>query len=193
MFTRLLNALGLATYKQFSDLERDWFDNAKMDRKTIEEILTFHDNQKTFLEHKFKEIEDGQGCDCESSIEMINDRLDVLEEEGDGVLTKSNFDIDNHFDIDNYSDEIDRMINNELDYSYTFVPQSDIETMIEDSILEFAKKRMTVEESIEKIGTLCIEKIGGAILGLTHEEPELENEPLVITDPVLRQIIEDKN
>lgn len=199
MIKRLLNALGLATYKQFTDLERDWFDNARMDRKAIENILAFHANQKTFLEHKWKELEQSiqDAADCPDSdgnaqeIDRLITRVDALEEEGDGVLTKNDFEIDDYFDLDNYQGEIDTMINAEIDYSHSFVDHGDIETMIEDAILEFAKNRMTVEESIEKIATLSIEKIGGAILGLTHEEPEPAKPATEYVDPVIQVIIDE--
>ena len=106
MIKRFLNALGLATKTELNAAQ-----------KTIEEILTYHRNQKTFLEHKFAEIEDSHRVaeiedkvDClmgsSESIESIESRLDDLEDDSDEPLTKGNFDIDDHFDIGNYQSKL---------------------------------------------------------------------------------------
>lgn len=189
MIKRFLNALGLATQTELNAVQ-----------KTIEEILKFQENQKTFLEHKFKEIEDShrvaeieEKVDClVDSSESIESRLDVLEEEGDEVLTKSNFDIDNHFDIDNYQEEIDVMINNEIDYSHSFVDRDDIEEMIMESLKEFKTDNYEDPDvSMEELVTRVIEQIGGAILGLNHTEPEPPKPSTEYIDPVLKEIISD--
>ena len=210
MIKRFLNALGLATFSQFRELERDWFDNAKIDRKSIEEIQAYQRNQKTYLEHKFSEIETKSDReiveirldeleDKVESIESIESRLDVLEDDNDLPLTKNNFDIDDHFDIGNYQSEIDEMINNEIAYSHSFLDSSEIDEAIEKALEEF--KTANYEDpdvTLEQICSSAIEQIGGAILGLTHEDPILkeiiedgkEMKEIIINDPLLTIIDE---
>lgn len=184
MITRLINTLGLATYKQI-----------QTERKAIEDILTFHANQKTFLEHKFKELEQSiefiNNDDHEEEIEMLTNRVDTLEEELDGVLTKSNFDVDDHFDIDNYQGEIDTMINNEIAYSHSDLVTSEaVDEAIKEALEEFKEANYEDPDvSMEQICSSAIEQIGAAILGLTHEEPEATPESTEYIDPVLKEII----
>lgn len=203
MLKRLLNACGLATFSQFRELERDWFDNSRLDRKTIQGLLTHNEEMKEYLEEKFR------GLVCEGELEMVSDNVECVEGrytklddrltdlESVEVICENGFDIDDYFDIHNYESEIEEMISGCVPEIKELVTVEMVEEKIDEAITKFAESRMTVEDSLERIANLVIEKIGGAILGLIHEAPEPKPEPKqVYVDPVLRQLteaLEDKN
>ena len=196
MIKRFLNALGLATKTELNAAQ-----------KTIEEILTYHRNQKTYLEHKFAALESSietkpdrsivegrldalEDMDFAGDIESIESRLDDLEDDSHEPLTKNSFNIDDYFDIDAYQSEIDTMINNEIDYSHSFADSSDVDEAIEKALEEFKDKNYEDPDvSMEQIVTAVIEQIGGAILGLNHTEPEPPKPSTEYIDPVLQEII----
>ena len=205
MIKRFLNTLGLATA---ADLQKTNAKIRKLDSQLDEELMnlsrvvtrveTFQKNQTTYLGLKLDELEqsiqDLAACpdstDNAEEIDALRSRLDDLEDDTNEPLTKENFDIDDHFDIDNYQGEIDTMINNEIDYAHSFVDSSDIETMIEQAVEEFKTENFEdPDASMEQIVTMVAEKIGGAILGLTHQEPEPKPESTEYVDPVLQEII----
>lgn len=207
MLKRLLNACGIATLSQFRELERDWCDTAILDRKTIQGLLTHNAEMKEYLEEKFR------GLVCEGELEMVSDNVECVEGrytklddrltdlESVEVICENGFDIDDYFNIHDYQSEIEEIIGACVSEIQELVTVEMVEEKIDEAITKFAESRMTVEDSIQKIATLAIEQIGGAILGLTHEAPEPTPEPKpesshVYIDPVLRQItegLEDKN
>ena len=176
MIKRLLNACGLATFSQFRELERDWFDNSRLDRKAIQGLLTHNEEMKEYLEEKFR------GLVCEGELEMVSDNVECVEGrftklddrltdlESVEVIHESGFDIDDYFNINDYQNEIESIVGGCVEEIQELVTVEMVEGKIDEAITKFAESRMTVEDSLERIATLVIEQIGGAILGLTHEE-----------------------
>lgn len=193
MIKRLLNACGLATFSQFRELERDWFDNARLDRKAIEGLLKHNVEMKEYLEEKFR------GLVCEGELEMVSDnveciegrfknlqeRLNDVESAENDSMCKDDFDIDDYFNILDYESEIEGVVECWTDGNLDLLTVDTVEEKIDEAITSFAESRMTVEDSIQRIANLVIEQIGGAIIGLTHHEPEpdeSDDEVLILED-----------
>ena len=193
MIKRLLNACGLATFSQFRELERDWFDNSRIDRKAIEGLLKHNVEMKEYLEEKFRGlVREGElemvsdNVECiEGRFRKLHDRLSDVESAESDSMCKDDFDIDDYFDISNYESETEGIVECWIDANLDLLTVDKVEEKIDEAITNFAESRMTVEDSIQRIANLVIEQIGGAIIGLTHHEPEpdeSDDEVLILED-----------
>ena len=193
LIKRFLNKLGLVTAGDLLAIETDLELLRMSQQDTVLEYNKLADRvnelERQALTKDTFIIDDW--FDFDSYRDHVDEWIEQDLSQRDYWSVGDHLDLTEHFSLCDWdlldSDDIESLVNDKVEESA--LTKGQIEDWCSEVISE--SDVVDVDDIAEQVTNIVCERIGGAILGLTHEEPTPANLPTPYVDPVLQQIIEE--